>query len=153
MLPECHHAADSSCCHGFHNHHHHLYRVRQTTVRNTQYNLHRTRSQHHQKRQLFGHTHRDSSNRGCHGRSHSDHNHDHERCHLSQQRSPLILTSAVPLGDFSSSGAPPPDIDDAAYEVTLPFQMRMFDHSSEIVWVSSNGVSSFFPFPPHLPTK
>ncbi|KAF6217629.1 hypothetical protein HO133_006731 [Letharia lupina] len=54
----------------------------------------------------------------------------------------LILTSAVPLGPFSAGGAPPPDIDDAAYELTLPFQMRMFDHSSEIVWVSTNGILS-----------
>ncbi|CAF9936274.1 MAG: hypothetical protein ALECFALPRED_006750 [Alectoria fallacina] len=54
----------------------------------------------------------------------------------------LILTSAVPLGPFNSDGAPPPDIDDAAYELTLPFQMRMFDHSSNIVWVSSNGILS-----------
>ncbi|CAD6591452.1 MAG: hypothetical protein ASARMPRED_005395 [Alectoria sarmentosa] len=54
----------------------------------------------------------------------------------------LILTSAVPLGPFNPDGAPPPDIDDAAYELTLPFQMRMFEHSSNIVWVSSNGILS-----------
>lgn len=63
----------------------------------------------------------------------------------------LILTSAVPIGPFSPDGAPPPDLDDATFEVTLPFQMRMFDHSSETIWVSSNGVRlALFPFLPPL---
>ncbi|KAL9065547.1 MAG: hypothetical protein Q9161_008151 [Pseudevernia consocians] len=56
----------------------------------------------------------------------------------------LILTSAVPLnGPLFAGGAPPPDIDDAAWELTLPFQMRMFDHSSEIILSLDNGTREY----------
>ena len=58
----------------------------------------------------------------------------------------IILPSPTPIGPSSPHGAAPPDIDDAAYELTLPFPIRMFDHSSDVVWVSSNGVS-FAPLP------
>ncbi|KAL6720505.1 hypothetical protein ACLMJK_002429 [Lecanora helva] len=70
----------------------------------------------------------------------------------------IVLASPTPIvGSLHGSQE---SVDDASYELDLPFQMQMFDYASSKVFVSTNGVSlSFHPFPAtgntltHLPSS